>query len=96
MKTFYLYIDDGIFIQRDILCLIQELFEIQFAVVFDLLKFCKNLLVVFVFEQFFQLVGIFLNPGPIRLSIYCASSRLQCSSQRRKVIPFVLLLNFSG
>ena len=38
----------------------------------------------------------FLNPGPIRLSIYCASSRLQCSSQRRKVIPFVLLLNFSG
>lgn len=51
MKTFYLYIDDGIFIQRDILCL-QELFEIQFAVVFDLLKFCKNLLVVFVFEQF--------------------------------------------
>jgi len=57
MKTFYLYIDDGIFIQRDILCLIQELFEIQFAVVFDLLKFCKNLLVVFVFKQFFQLVG---------------------------------------
>jgi len=61
MKTFYLYIDDGIFIQRDILCLIQELFEIQFAVVFDLLKFCKNLLVVFVFKQFFQLVGIFFE-----------------------------------
>ena len=81
MKTFYLYVDDGIFIQRDILCLIQELFEIQFAVVFDLLKFCKNLLVVFVFKQFFQLVGIFFESRSDQaLNILCQFTVAEAAS----------------
>ena len=47
-------------------------------------------------SSFSSSVASFLNPFPIRDSIYLVSIGLQCISQRRNVIPFVLLLKRSG
>ena len=48
------------------------------------------------FKSFSSSAASFLYPSPISESISSVRAGLQWSSQRRNVIPLVLLLNFSG
>ena len=61
MKTFYLYINDGMFINSQSLGFFHVFFEFQFLFHLDFFQFFQHFFIIFENQQFFQFCGIFLE-----------------------------------
>ena len=61
MKTFYLYINDGMFINSQSLGFFHVFFEFQFLFHLDFFQLVQHCFIIFKSQQFFQFCGIFLE-----------------------------------
>ena len=61
METFYLNIEDRIFIQIHVLGLFHKLLKLQFFLHFDLGQLLQHLFIIFISQEFLQLICILLK-----------------------------------
>ena len=85
MQTFYLNVKNGIRVQFQSLGVLQIGNKLSLLFCFHIQKLCK-----------YGRVASFFQPSPMREVMRAESSGLQAMSQRRKVMPLVLLLKRSG
>ena len=75
MQTFYLYINNGMFVDGQSLGLFHVFFEFQFLFHLDFFQLVQHCFIVFKSQQFFQFCGIFLES--------VSDQRLNVSGQSR-------------
>ena len=93
MKPFYLHIKNRVRIKVNSLMLLNITRKLYLISLFNLIKLIKKYFIILMKKKLFKLGRVFSVSGT---DGFFASSLLQDKSQRRKVIPFVLLLNLSG
>ena len=98
MKSLDLDIKNGLFSSISIPVFSRtKSLQIFFAFVLISSSLIQNLLIILVSQEASSVHRhLSYNPSPISEEINLVSGWLQYISQRRKVIPLVLLLNFSG
>ena len=96
VETFYLDIEDRIRAYFQPLSLAQVSAQVFFVLVLDLKQLVENFVIVFKCKKFLELCSVFLVSLSDRLIQQGGQTRIAVVSPRRNVIPFVLLLNFSG
>ena len=96
MKSLNLYIKDRILIYVNVLCLLKVILENDLVLLLDIHDLAKDCIIIIELSEVIQFLCILLVAVTDELCDISASCSLQWRSHLLNVIPFVLLLNFSG
>ena len=96
MQTLGLDVEHCIRVNGDVLRAVQPVGQCALVLRLDGGELLQNIDIFRVRQQFSSSVASLRKPEPMSFSISAVSAGSHSSSQRRKVMPLVLLLNFSG